>query len=145
MFTGWQSTNQKEFTFDADLDLTTSIDTGSQATQQFSVRAAIRLALDLPRLGVGGARHSERGPRAPSPSALALSGAMYALGFVVIGIAHEYRYIYLDHAVRFGHDARDRRARVLPARRTACIPRSARSSLIAAVILFREVVVRFAL
>jgi hypothetical protein len=77
-------------------------------------------------------------------ASLALSGAMYGLGFLVIGIAHEYRYIYwtllcalvttpaIVLRVFFRSDA-PAAYRIYPL------------VAVAAVILFREVVVRFAL
>jgi hypothetical protein len=75
---------------------------------------------------------------------LALSGAMYALGFVAIGIAHEYRYIYwtlLCALVTTPLVA----ARVFFRRNAPAAYRVYPLVAVLAVILFREAVIRFAL
>jgi hypothetical protein len=92
VFTGWQSTNQKEFTFEPTF-LFHAIDAGAQAIYASPlgppyVWLLIALAWAWAGLGIPD-------PRTRSIIvAIALSGAMYALGFFVIGIAHEYRYIH---------------------------------------------------
>jgi len=92
VFTGWQSGNQKEFTFEPTF-LFTAIDAGAQAiySSPFGppyVWLLITLAWAWAALGIPDIR-----TRTIIVS-LSLSGAMYALGFFIIGIAHEYRYIH---------------------------------------------------
>jgi hypothetical protein len=92
VFTGWQSTNQKEFTFEATW-IFNVIDAGAQALNNSLlgppyVWLLVCLAWAWAALGI-----PNWTSRAVAVS-LALSGTMYGLGFVVIGIAHEYRYIY---------------------------------------------------
>lgn len=92
VFTGWQSGNQQEFTFEPTW-LFHVIDAGAQALNDSVlgppyVWLLICLAWAWAGLGI-----RNEITRAIVVS-VALSGAMYALGFFIIGIAHEYRYIY---------------------------------------------------
>ncbi len=92
VFTGWQSGNQKEFTFEPTI-LFEAIDAGAQALYASPlgppyVWLLIALAWSWAALGIPNPR-----TRA-AVLAISLSGAMYALGFFIIGIAHEYRYIH---------------------------------------------------
>jgi hypothetical protein len=92
VFTGGQSTNQKEFTFEPTF-LYLAIEAVAEWMNHTPigppyVYLLICLAWAWAAFGV------------PEPATrrvtflLALSGAMYALGFFPIGIAHEYRYIF---------------------------------------------------
>lgn len=142
VFTGWQSTNQKEFTFEP-TRLYHAIDAAAQALNNSPlgppyVWLLICLAWAWAALAI-----PDRITRTIAVS-LALSGAMYALGFFVIGIAHEYRYIYwtllcalvttpaVAMRVFFRTDA-PLAYRLYP------------PLAVIAVILFREIMVRFAL
>jgi hypothetical protein len=142
VFTGWQSSNQKEFTFEPTW-LFRAVDAGAEALNNSPlgppyVWLLVCLAWAWAALAI------------PNPTtravivSLALSGAMYGLGFIAIGIAHEYRYIYwtllcalittpaVAMRVLFRSDA-PAAYRIYPA------------MAVAAVILFREVMVRVAL
>jgi hypothetical protein len=142
VFTGWQSTNQKEFTFDATW-IFHVIDTGAQALNNSPLGPPYVWLLICLAWAWAGLSIPNRTSRTIVVS-LALSGAMYALGFVVIGIAHEYRYIYwtlicalittpvIAARVFFRSDA-PAAYRVYPL------------VVVTAVIVFRELVVRFAL
>ena len=142
VFTGWQSSNQKEFTFEPTW-IFRVIDAGAQVLNNSPmgppyIWLLICLAWAWAALGI------------PNPNSrtiavsLALSGAMYGLGFGVIGIAHEYRYIYwtlicalittpIIAARVFVRGDAPTAYRVYP------------FVAVAAVILLRELVVRFAL
>jgi hypothetical protein len=92
VFTGWQSTNQKEFTFEPTW-LFHAIDAGAQALNNSPlgppyVWLLICLAWSWAALAIP----NEITRRIIV--SLALSGALYGLAFIAIGIAHEYRYIY---------------------------------------------------
>lgn len=142
VFTGWQSGNQKEFTFEPTF-LYTAIDAGAQAiyASPFGppyVWLLIALAWTWASFGIPNER-----TRAVI-FAVAASGAMYALGFFIIGIAHEYRYIHWTMLCALIATPTIV-ARVLL---RADAPRSYRVFpllMIAAVIAFREAVVRFVL
>jgi hypothetical protein len=92
VFTGAQSTNQKEFTFEPTV-LYQAIDAAAEWMNDTPlgppyVYLLICLAWTLAAFGI-----KEPATRRVTLM-LTLSGAMYALGFFPIGIAHEYRYIY---------------------------------------------------
>jgi hypothetical protein len=142
VFTGWQSTNQKEFTYEPTF-LFTAIDAGAQAIHSSPfgppyVWLLIALAWAWAALGI-----PNKTTRTIIVS-LALAGAMYGLGYVVIGIAHEYRYIHwtmlcaliATPAVLM---------RVTFNRDVAMVYRLGPLAAIAAVMLFREIMVRFVL
>ena len=76
--------------------------------------------------------------------ALVSSGALYALALFVIGIAHEYRYIYWTMLTAL-IAAPVIIARVVIRKDLPALIRFGPLGLIAAVILLRELVVRFAL
>jgi hypothetical protein len=142
VFTGWQSTNQKEFTFEPTW-LFHAIDAGAQALNNSPfgppyVWLLICIAWTWAALAIPNGR-----TRAIVVS-VALSGAMYGLGFVAIGIAHEYRYIYwtlLCALITTPAVA----ARVFFRRDAPVAYRLYPPIAVAAVILLREVVVRIAL
>jgi hypothetical protein len=92
VFTGWQSTNQKEFTFEPTW-LFHAIDAGAQALNRSPLGPPyVWLLICLAWAWAALAIPNEK-TRVIAVS-LALSGGMYGLGFIAIGIAHEYRYIY---------------------------------------------------
>jgi hypothetical protein len=142
VFTGAQSSNQKEFTFEPTF-LYRAIDAAAQAINDSPlgppyVYLLVCLAWAWAALAI------------PDPAtraivlSLALSGALYALGFFAIGIAHEYRYIYWTMLCA----AAATPAVVLRVLARAGAPLSHRlfpPLAIAAVILFREAMVRFVL
>jgi hypothetical protein len=140
--TGWQSGNQKEFTFEPTF-LFRAIDAGAHAIYHSPfgppyVWLLISLAWAWAALGIP----NEITRRIVV--SIALSGAMYALGFFIIGIAHEYRYIHwtmlcaliATPAVVM---------RVLLRRDAPALYRIYPVLMIVAVIAFREIVVRFVL
>ena len=109
-----------------------------------AVRTALRLSARLSCLDVGSIGIRERVTRHIT-FALVSSGALYALALFVIGIAHEYRYIYWTMLTALiatpGHCCPRRGSgRTLPA-----LLRFGPLGLIVVVILLRELVVRFAL
>ncbi len=142
IFTGWQSTNQKEFTFEPTF-LFHAIDWAAQTIHNTPfgppyVWLLIALAWAWASFGIPNER-----TRAII-FALSASGAMYALGFFIIGIAHEYRYIHWTMlcaltatpvivARVFVRTDAPRFYRVFPL------------LMIVGVIVFREVMVRFVL
>jgi hypothetical protein len=142
VFTGAQSTNQSEFTF-APTVLYTTIDAISQAINDTPfgrpyVFLLVCLAWAWAALGVPNAATRQ------ITLSLALAGAMYALGFAIVGIASDYRYIFwtmLSAAATTPAIV----ARVLARRDAPLAYRIGPLLLIAAVILLREIVVRFAL
>ncbi|HEY8269029.1 MAG TPA: hypothetical protein VIG34_10255 [Xanthobacteraceae bacterium] len=92
VFTGAQSTNQKEFTFEPTF-LYKAIEAAAEAINNSPfgrpyVFLLICLAWSLAAFGIKDTIIQR------FTLLIALSGAMYALGFVAIGIAHEYRYIF---------------------------------------------------
>ncbi|MCC6948668.1 MAG: hypothetical protein IT539_12950 [Bradyrhizobiaceae bacterium] len=92
VFTGWQSGNQKEFTFEPTW-LFHMIDAGAQALNNSPLGPPyvwLLICLAWAWAGLGIWNESTR----TIIVSLTLSGAMYALGYFIIGIAHEYRYIY---------------------------------------------------
>ena len=142
VFTGWQSTNQKEFTFEPTF-LFQAIDAGAQAIHNSPfgppyVWLLISLAWAWAGLGI------PNGKTRTIIVSIALSGAMYGLGFFVIGIAHEYRYIHWTLlCVLIATPAVVMRVLLRPD-----IPIAYRLGpplTIVAVIAFREIMVRFAL
>jgi hypothetical protein len=92
VFTGWQSSNQKEFTFEPTW-LFHAIDAGAQALNNSPLGPPYVWLLFCLAWAWAGLAIPNPVTRTVIVS-LALSGAMYALGFFIIGIAHEYRYIY---------------------------------------------------
>lgn len=92
VFTGAQSTNQKEFTFKPTF-LYKAIEAAAEAINNSPlgrpyVFLLICLAWSLAAFGIKDTIIRR------FTLLIALSGAMYALGFVAVGIAHEYRYIF---------------------------------------------------
>jgi len=142
VFTGWQSGNQKEFTFEPTF-LFRAIDAGAQAIYHSPfgppyVWLLVALAWAWAAFGIPNVK-----TRAIIVS-IALSGAMYALGFFVIGIAHEYRYIHwtlLCALIATPAVA----MRVLFRTDAPVAYRLYPPLLVVAVIAFREVMVRFVL
>jgi len=142
VFTGWQSGNQKEFSFEPTW-LFHVIDAGAQALNDSLlgppyVWLLISLAWAWAGLGIPNEK-----TRAIVVS-LALSGAMYALGYFIIGIAHEYRYIYwtlLSALIATPAIV----LRVLLRSDAPAVYRLYPVLMIVVVIAFRELVVRFAL
>lgn len=92
VFTGWQSGNQKEFTFEPTW-LYRSIDTAAQALNESPLGPPYVWLLICLAWAWAGLAIPNEVTRTITVS-LALSGVLYALGFFVIGIAHEYRYIF---------------------------------------------------
>ncbi|MEX0589672.1 MAG: hypothetical protein WD207_01150 [Xanthobacteraceae bacterium] len=142
VFTGWQSTNQKEFTFEPTI-LFTAIDWAAQALYRSPlgppyVWLLICLAWAWAALAI-----PNRITRRIIVS-LALSGALYGLGFIAIGIAQEYRYIYWTMICALATTPAVA-MRVLFRADAPTIYRLYPPLAIAGVILFREVMVRFAL
>ena len=142
VFTGWQSTNQKEFTFEPTF-LFTAIDAGAQTIHKSPfgppyVWLLISLAWAWAALGI-----PNRTTRTIVVS-LTLSGAMYGLGFVIIGIAHEYRYILWTMVCALIATPAVL-MRVVFNREVSVACRLGPLAAIAAVVLFREIMVRFAL
>jgi hypothetical protein len=92
VYTGAQSTNQKEFTFEPG-PLYQAIDTASQAlNDSFLGRPYVFLLIALAWAWAALAIPDATTRRVILT--LTLSGALYALGFAAIGIASDYRYIY---------------------------------------------------
>lgn len=142
VFTGWQSGNQKEFTFEPTF-LFHAIDAGAQAIYASPlgppyVWLLIALAWAWAGLAIPDARTRM------IVVSLALSGAMYALGFFVIGIAHEYRYIHWTMLTALIATPAVV-ARVLFRRDAPFAYRLYPPLMIVAVITFREVMVRYVL
>ena len=142
VFTGAQSTNQTEFTFTPTF-LYKTIDAVSQAINDTPFgRPYVFLLVCLAWAWAALAIPNTTTRRITL--ALALSGAMYALGFAIVGIASDYRYIFwtmLCAAVTTPAVV----ARVLARRDATLSFRVGPLALIAAVMLLREIVVRFAL
>jgi hypothetical protein len=92
VFTGWQSGNQNEFTFEPTI-LFHAIDAAAQALNNSPLGPPYLWLLICLAWAWAGLAIANAATRAVTVS-LALSGALYALGFFAIGIAHEYRYIY---------------------------------------------------
>jgi hypothetical protein len=142
VWTGWQSTNQKEFTFEPTF-LYRSIEAASNWLNESPfgppyVWLLIALAWAWAALGI------------PDPRtrtiivSLTLSGAMYALGLFVIGIAHEYRYIHFTMLCALIATPAVV-ARVTLRSDAPVAYRLFPPMLIAGVIAFREIMVRFVL
>jgi hypothetical protein len=140
VWTGWQSTNQKEFTFEPTF-LYRSIEAASNWLNESPfgppyVWLLIALAWAWAALGI------------PDPRtrtiivSLTLSGAMYALGLFVIGIAHEYRYIHFTMLCALIATPAVV-ARVILRSDAPFAYRLYPPALIAGVIAFREIMVRF--
>ncbi len=142
VFTGGQSTNQREFTFEPTI-LYKMIDAAAEWLNDSPfgppyVFLLVCLAWTLAAFAI-----RDLVTRRVT-LLLALSGAMYALGFIPIGIAHEYRYIYwtmLCAAVTTPAIIKD----VILRRDAPLAFRLVPPMMIVAVILFREIMVRFAL
>ncbi|HEV1999589.1 MAG TPA: hypothetical protein VGQ97_03785 [Xanthobacteraceae bacterium] len=142
VFTGGQSTNQTEFTF-APTFLYRTIDAAAQAINDTPfgrpyVFLLVCLAWAWAALAIPNQATRQ------ITLALALSGALYALGFGLVGIASDYRYVFwtmLCAAVTTPVVV----ARVLSRRDAPLAYRAGPLVLIAAVMLLREIVVRFAL
>jgi hypothetical protein len=140
VWTGWQSTNQKEFTFEPTF-LYRSIEAASHWLNESPfgppyVWLLIALAWAWAALAI------------PDPRtrtivvSLTLSGAMYALGLFVIGIAHEYRYIHFTMLCALIATPAVV-ARVILRSDAPFAYRLYPPALIAGVIAFREIMVRF--
>ncbi len=140
VFTGAQSTNQKEFSYEPGI-IYQAIDAASQAINDSPlgrpyVFLLICLAWTWASLAIPDATTRR------ITFALAASGALYALGFAAIGIASDYRYIYwtmicatlATPAVVM---------RVFARREAPLAYRLIPPLMIVAVILMRESVVRF--
>jgi hypothetical protein len=142
VFTGAQSTNQSEFTFTPTV-LYRTIDAVSQAINDTPfgrpyVFLLVCLAWAWAALAIPNAVTRQ------ITLALVLSGAMYTLGFAVVGIASDYRYIFWTMLCAAAATPVIV-ARVLVRRETPRVYRVGPLALIAAIILLREIVVRFAL
>ncbi len=142
VFTGAQSSNQKEFTFEPTF-ISRAADWFAQAQNDSPfgppyIYLLFALAWAWAALGIPNER-----TRYVSVM-VALSGAMYALGFGPIGIAHEYRYIFWTMLCVLAVTP----AVVLRVFMRSDAPAAYRIYplvVIAGVILLREIVVRFAL
>jgi hypothetical protein len=142
VFTGAQSTNQTEFTF-APTFLYETIDALSQAINDTPfgrpyVYLLICLAWAWAALAIPDAVTRR------IALTLSLSGAMYALGFGIVGIASDYRYVFWTMLCAAAATPVVM-ARVIARRDAPLAYRLGPLLLIAAVILLREIVVRFAL
>jgi hypothetical protein len=142
VFTGGQSTNQNEFTF-APTFLYRAIDWMSQTINDTPfgrpyVFLLVCLAWAWAALAIPNALTRQ------ITVSLALSGALYALGFAIVGIASDYRYIFWTMLCAAATTPAVV-ARVLAQREAPLAYRLGPLLLIAAVILLREIVVRFAL
>jgi hypothetical protein len=142
VFTGWQSTNQKEFTFEPTF-LFHAIDAGAQAIYASPLGPPYVWLLIALAWAWAGLAIPDLRTRAIIVS-VALSGAMYALGFFVIGIAHEYRYIHWTMLCALVATPAVI-TRVLLRRDAPIAYRLCPPLAIIAVIAFREIMVRFAL
>jgi hypothetical protein len=92
VFTGAQSTNQKEFTFEPTV-LYQAIEAAAEWMNHTPIGPPYVYLLVC--LAWAWAAFGIREPATRRVTLmLTLSGAMYALGFLPIGIAHEYRYIF---------------------------------------------------
>jgi len=142
VFTGWQSSNQKEFTFEPTW-LFQLIDAGAQALNNSPLGPPyvwLLICIAWAWAGLGIPNETTRRIVVP----LALSGAMYALGYFIIGIAHEYRYIYWTLLCALVTTPAVAMRVILRADAPAAF-RVYPPLAALAVIAFREVVVRFAL
>jgi hypothetical protein len=142
VWTGWQSTNQKEFTFEPTI-LYRAIETASLWLNESPlgppyVWLLIALAWAWAALGI-----ADRGTRTIVVS-IALTGAMYALGLFVVGIAHEYRYIHFTMLCALIATPAVI-GRVLLRADAPIVNRLYPPLMIAALITFREIIVRYVL
>lgn len=142
VFTGAQSSNQKEFTYEPGVIYRT-IEWFAEAQNNSPfgppyVWLLLALAWAWAALGIPNERTRY------VTVMLALSGAMYALGFGVVGIAHEYRYIYWTMLSALAA-APLVVSRVLLRSDAPAAYRLYPLVMIAGIILLRECVVRFVL